>query len=335
MENFLDRHSVISLKREFEFPLIKNPKNEIIPALFAATPFIIDMLKNGQFEWRTAVFGAVAAADVSMAKALIRFCINEKPSLAYPLHNKLGFRADNFLLITGFKKNKSREMITPSFDKISNVPWAKAEVDPNDLEIAQILASKMGNKKILKELYSKEDLEKRQDEFMTKVFKTNTDMLVVGGPIPIDALYDLMIDKVLPCNYELINPQSFSSEDTKVPDKVFPKYEILVKGNEQPLVPIWNKLNWGLITCCEKSILFGEGQGLVINVSGCNWFGTWGTGIFLSKPDNVSLLGNMVASKIGKVKNFQAVVEVPIEPTTKRPFRDAIRLRDDMIYKIT
>lgn len=325
MEPLLERHSLAHLKRDFDWPLLKNPRREIVPAIIGASVLAI----TGE-----PVAGIGTAAAGSMLQALVRMNITKLQDVSHPLHRKFGFHVDNFLLMTGYKKNQAKELVTPEFKKIKDVPWAKAEVDTNDLEMAQILSAAIGSYNKQKP-YSREDLERKQDEFMTKLLRTSSDVLIVGGPIPIDPLYELMIAKALPCNYELKTGQIFSPAETGCPDKQFPKYEICVKGREEPLVPEWNKLNFGLITCCEKSILFGQGKGLVLNVSGCHWLGTWGTGLLLLDGDKIAKLGDLVKNKTGQTKNFQVVVEIPVNPQTKRPIKEKICIREDLVYKIS
>ena len=279
MEEFLERHSITLREYDFLYPLIKGwTTGKIVPSLAAG-------ITGTWVSGGDPVAGIAAAAATRLVQGLVQFGIDKIRAMFHPFHTQFGFHPDDFVLCVGYRKNHRKELVTQSFDSIVKVAEAKPEFPANDKFLADLLTKGMGKWKGQKVLYDYEHLSQNRTEFMEKMLKK--DILSVGGPIPIDPLYEAMIDRDrLPCNYKLKDFKTddiYSTDSTQMPDKVLPKYPIIIEGREEPLYPKWNELNWGMITCVDKRLVFeerkwGKVEGLLFNVSGCQWFGTHGAG---------------------------------------------------------
>jgi len=209
-------------------------------------------------------------------------------------------------------------------------------VHPQDKETGEILAKAISGIAQQYPPYSRDELvlTAKGEEFLNKLYKR--DVLSVGGPVLLDPLYEPMKNKGLPCSYEIEKPLAYPLEQTG--GNLRYRYELVRRSKQEPLIPEWNQLNWGLITCMEKSIIFPKEAkgGLFFNISGCNWFGSRGVALFLYQRGNLRKLKEAVERKIGKSKNYQAVLRVPIDPFTRtgmlvRPGE----LMEEEIYKIS
>lgn len=318
MEEFLERHSVALREYDFVYPLIKEwNTGKIVPSLAAG---IAGTVLTGF----NPVAGIAAAAVTRLVHGLVQLGIDRIRAMFHPFHRRFGFHPDDFVLLLGYKKNYRKELITQKFDPIVEVAEARPDFSENDKMLTDLLIKGMGRWKGQKVLYDKEHLDKNKSEFIEKMLQK--DVLSVGGPIPIDPLYEAMIEKDrLPCNYKL---KDFNSEDIYPPeltgmrDKVLPKYPVIVAGRQEPLYPKWNELNWGIITCVDKRLIleerkWGKVKGLFFNISGCQWFGTHGAGFQLLQKGGVKIVADYVESEIGISKNFQVIVKVAINPETK------------------
>ena len=314
MEPFFERHEYARMKNEIDFPLVEDPAGVLVPAFVSAT---IATAMSGNPVAGIAIFTGVVVGSIAVPPA--RKGIRKIRAIRTPFHKRFDFHPDDFVIITGFKKSESKTLVDPNFKPIKEA-GALPQVDEKDKNLSEEFADALGLY-AKQTLYSREHLEEKEDEFMTMLL--DKDILAVGGPIPIDPLYEVMIEKaVLPCNYELKNPLIHLPSETGIQDKTYPKYEIVIKGREEPLIPEWNNVDWGLITCVEKNIIFekgkyGKGKGLFFNISGCHGFGTKGAGLLLLDKEWLVRLADQVEKRIGKCKNFQAIVKVPINPKTK------------------
>ena len=318
MEDFLEKHSLALREHDFLYPLIKKWKTgEIVPSLAAGVGGTI--VSGGD-----PVAGIAVAAVTRLVQGLGQLGLDRVRAIAHPLYEQFDFRPYDFVLLLGYKKNYKKELVTRRFDPIVKVAEAKPECSENDKALADLLTKAMGKLEGQKTLYDTEHLVREQSEFIERMLQK--DILSVGGPIPIDPIYEAMIERDhLPCNYKLRDFKSediYSPELTGMPDKILPKYPVIIPRTEEPLYPKWNELNWGIITCVDKRLIFeerkwGKVKGLFFNVSGCQWFGTRGSGLQLLEKDGVRTLADYVKQEIGTSKNFQVIMKVTINPKTK------------------
>ncbi len=332
MEQFLDRHSLSLREYDFLYPLIKKWKTGEIVGCLAST------LAGTVFFGDKPLAGIGTAAATRLMEGLVFLGIDKLRLISNPLYQKFGFHPDDFVLLQGYRKNYKRELVTAKFEEIVRVPEAKPEFVAPDKILADLLTGALGKFEGQKVIYGEEYFEPHKDQFVEGMLKK--DILCVGGPISNDPLRDVMEQMArLPCNYKLKNltkDDFHNPEETGSQDITLPKYPIMIKGKEEPLSPKWNMLDWGMITCVDKQVIFeesvwGEVKGLFFNVSGCHWFGTHASGKQLLKPKGVTALGDYVEGKISTRKNFQVVFEVKISPETKSiisfDFFDAFKVK--------
>jgi len=298
------------MKKRIDFPLIKNKIGEIVPGIIGGA---IGGLIEGNPVAGIAGFGAGY-----ISKDVFRISTSKAKDLMNPFRRYFDFHTNDFVLMRGYKKDINRQLVTMGFAPISKIPEAKAEIDRNDREISEKLASTIGLYKDQR-LYDADELREKEDEFMEHIL--GKDILSVGGPIPLDPLYNIMIKKdVLPCNYELENPLIFPPEETGMPDKTLYKYEIVTKEGDI-FEPKWNELNFGIITRVDKELikefLPESGKGVLLNFSGCQWFGTKGACTLFLNKGRMRYAIEQIRKEIGKKENFQAIISVPIEKQTK------------------
>lgn len=332
MEQLLERHSLALREYDFFYPLIKKWKTgQTVPCLAAG-------LVGTIFSGGNPLAGIGLAAATRLTEGLAFLGIDRLRAIGNPFYRKFGFRPDDFVLLQGYRKNYKGELVTEKFEEIVKVPEAKPMPGENDKILADLLIGALGKFEGQKVIYGKEYLDPNMDQFIEKMLQK--DVLCVGGPIPNDPMRDAMEQRDrLPCNYKLkdfTNDDIHPSEKTGWPDKILPKYPIMIKGKEEPLYSQWNELDWGMITCVDKQIVleerkWGKVKGLFFNVSGCHWFGTHASGIQLLKPKGVKALGDYVESKISTRKNFQVIFQVKINPETKTitsfDFYDAFKVK--------
>ncbi len=311
------------MKKEILYPLIKDIKGSIVSGIIGGA--------GSGLATAEPVAGIIGFVLGFMAEKVSRISIDKVHDIQNPFRKYFDFHTDDFVLMRGYKKDKNKQLVTMNFDPIVKIPWAKPEIDRNDREISEKIASMIGLYEYQK-LYDQNKLEKKENDFMNFILKK--DILSVGGPIPIDPLYEVMIKKdVLPCNYELKKPLIYSSDETGIPNKTIYKYEIVTpKGI---LEPKWNELNYGIITCVDKKLIFPESEkGILINFSGCQWFGTYGAcNLFLEKEKMENTI-RQIAENVGKIENFQAIISVPIDKETKMIKENEVNIEPELIFKV-
>jgi hypothetical protein len=318
VEQLLERHSLALREYDFFYPLYKKwTTGQIVPCIVTE---LADTICCGG----DPLAGMKSAAIALLAEGLAFLGVDRLRAIFNPFHRKFGFHPDDFVLLHGYRKNYKGELVTERFEEIVKVPEAKPMPGENGKVLADLLLGALGKFEGQKVIYGQEYLDANEDRFMEKV--RQKDVLCVGGPIPNDPLRDAMAEMDrLPANYKL---RGFTTDDihppkqTRRPDIVLPKYPIVIKGKEETLYPEWDELDWGMITCVDKQIIFeekewGKAQGLFFNVSGCHWFGTHAAGTQLLAPKRVKALAAYVESKIGACKNFQVIFKVNINPETK------------------
>ena len=322
MEPLFERHNFVYMKKKIDFPLIKNKVGDIVPGIIAGAA--------GDLVTGTPVAGIAGFVAGYISKGAISISTSKVKDLINQFRRLFGFNKNDFVLMIGYRKDINKQLVTMEFEPIVRVPEAKAEIDRNDREISEKLASTIGLYKDQK-LYDQDELNEKEDDFMNDILRK--DVLSVGGPIPLDPLYDVMIQKdVLPCNYELKKPLIYPPEETGISDKTFYKYEIVT--NEGDIFePQWNQLNYGIITRVDKDLILHESdKGVFFNFSGCQWFGTKGTcTLFLNKGSIKSTI-KQIRKEIGKKENFQAIVSVPIDKQTKIIKENEIKI--ESVFKI-
>jgi hypothetical protein len=322
-EKIIERHKLAIYENKITYPLIIDPESHIVGAIGAVTAWAI----SGD---PVAILPGLAGGELlDISKKIVSAKVQEYGrKLFNPYHKYIGFNPQDFILFTGFKKDKNRNLVTVDFKKT-----ARPQDEPNDKYYGETLAYHISELKTQLPPYSRDDLFSREDEFMGKLFKK--DVLAVGGPINIDPLFELMKGKDLPCSYEIVNPLTYPLKKTA--GNIRYRYQIVRKGRTEPLIPEWNKLNWGIITCMEKSVIFPKEAkgGLFFSISGCNYIGMGGAVIFLRQKDNLQRLQEVVERRLGKTKNFQAVVKVPWDAQHSHPVYEQIELLDDEVYKIS
>jgi len=267
MEPLFERHNFVYMNKKIDFPIIKNNVGNIVPGIVASA---IGGLATGN-----PVAGIAGFAAGYISEDVIRISTSKVKDLINPFRRHLGFHTNDFVLMRGYRKDIKKQLVTMEFEPIAKIPEAKAEIDRNDREISEKLASTIGLYKDQK-FYDQDKLNEKEGDFMDGILRK--DVLSVGGPIPLDPLYNVMIMKdVLPCNYELERPLEYTPEETGILNKTYYKYEIV--SNEGDIFePQWNKLNYGIITRVDKDLIFPESEkGIFLNFSGCQSFGTEGT----------------------------------------------------------
>lgn len=322
MEPLFERHNFVYMNKKIDFPLIKDKVGGIVPGIITSAA---GGLVTGD---PVAGIAGFVAGDIS--KDVIRISTSKGKDLINPFRRHLGFHTNDFVLMRGYKKDKNKQLVTMGFEPIAMVPEAKVEIDRNDREISEKLASTIGLYQDQK-FFDQDELNEKEGDFMNGILRK--DVLSVGGPIPLDPLYNVMINKdVLPCNYELEKPLIYPPEETGISDKTFYKYEIVT--NEGDIFePQWNKLNYGIITRVDKDLILPESEkGVLFNFSGCQWLGTEGTcTLFLNKEMMKNAI-NQITKEVGKKENFQAIVSVPIDKQTKIIKENEIRI--ESVFKI-
>ncbi len=323
-EEILSRHKLAFYEDNITYPRIINPEGLTIGAIGAVVAAIttggdpIAVLKG---------FGGGTLAQI-LARTGFSYAKQQIARLSDPFYHYLGFNPKGFVLLTGFKKSSGRELVTMDFQP-TRLPVDEA----NDKESAEILARAISGAQQQLPPFSRDELTLKGEEFLNKLL--TKDVLAVGGPINIDPLYEPMRSKTLPCSHELENPATFPLHETG--GVAFYRYEIVRKGRQEPLIPEWNRLNWGMITCVEKSVILpNEGKGgLFLSISGCNWLGVRGAAVFLYNKENMRRLKDAVKNKLGKVKNFQAIIKVPLSASPDlRIDHNRIQLMEDEIYGV-
>lgn len=311
------------MKKKIDYPLVKNKVGEIVLGIISAG--VAGGLVTGNPVAGIAGFGAGY-----ISKDVIRISTSKTKDLINPFRRHFGFHTNDFILMRGYKKDKNKQLVTMEFEPIARVPEAKAEIDRNDREISEKLASTIGLYKDQK-LYDQDELNEKEDDFMNDILRK--DVLSVGGPIPLDPLYDVMVKKdVLPCNYELEKPLIYPPEETGKADETIYKYEIVTNKGDI-FEPQWNQLNFGIITRVDKDLILPKSEkGVLFNFSGCQWFGTKGIcTLFLNKGSMKSAI-KQIGKEIGKKENFQAIVSVPIDKQTKIIKENEIKV--ESVFKI-
>lgn len=324
IEEIIDRHRLLFYEEEITAPRIIDYEGSIIGTIGAVVAGAI-----GDGDPVAILLGYLGG---SASRILMRAGFTGGRSfirkLSNPFYRYVGFNSQDFVLLTGFKKDIKRRLVTMDFEA---TPLPQDE--PHDKEYGEILAGAISGSKTQLPPYSRAALLLNEDEFANNLL--TKDVLAVGGPINLDPLYEPMRSKGLPCSYELEQPLRYPLDRTG--GKVYYRYQILRRGREIPLIPEWNELNWGVITCMEKAVIFPRDAkgGLFFNISGCNWLGVAGAAIFLYRKDNLIKLREVVERRIGKTHNFQAIIKVPIDPFKVCPIRERIELLEDEVYKIS
>lgn len=325
IEGILYRHKLSFYKDKIEYPRIVDPLGVVVGAIGATVVGQVTggnpvAILKGYLAGHTA--GVLLRTGFEHVGRYIR-------KISAPFYGAFGFNPQDFVVFTGFKKNINKELVTEAFELAQ-----KPLEDSNDKETADILARAISGPKRQSPPYSQDELLLDPDKYLREFFKK--DVLAVGGPIPLDPLYELMKNKDLPCSYELKDPLTYPPEETGDPSKTYYRYEIL-RRHKDPLIPEWDRLNWGIITCMEKSVILPKEAkgGLFFDISGCNWYGGRGSALFLHDKQNLRRLKEAVEEKIGKAKNFQAVIKVPVDPSTKTIISNQIEFLENEIYKIT
>ncbi len=322
-EEIIERHRLAVYEDKITYPRIIDPQAHIIGAIGAVVSGVISM--GNPVAILLGYIGGTSSeillrTGFAKGRGFIR-------KLSNPFHKYIGLNPQDFVLFTGFKKDKTRRLVTVDFK-----PTLLPQDEPHDKEYSEILARAISGSETQLPPYSRDELLLREEEFMDKLFKK--DVLAVGGPINLDPLFELMKSQGLPCSYEIGNPLTYPLDQTE--GNVYYRYQIVRKGKAEALVPEWNELNWGIITCMEKSVIFPKEAkgGLFFNISGCNWLGVAGAAIFLYEKDNLRKLREVVERRLGKTNNFQAVVKVPFDPSNMHAIYQRIELLDDEVYKI-
>ena len=215
----------------------------------------------------------------------------------------LGIDLDNHVAFRGFKKDIVGNLVTNNFQSTQ-----KPIDDTNDYISLKILENSICGGNTVKEILTG-DYKKELDKITYNDAMNFNDMICVGGPIPLDFFKKTMDSngkQALPCSYNISNAKPFSGHNN------INQYEIITSKGEE-FTPIFNKKNYGLITCIDKKLIFdGDIDGKLLNISGCQGVGTQGALKYFASSNGRKHILNKIKANNEK-ESFQLIVEVDLD----------------------
>ena len=308
---FIRKHAVVPIEKRLGFPIIldRESKKPIVKAVFeeygytAIAGAVIGAITEG-------IVGSVAGVlGVPLLAKTIKGFVDYTRDVLHPLRKYFDFDVGNFVGLIGCKKDLDfstglKRAVDAKFNPIEGMEYGGPDYDTPDFNYFRLaLRPITGLGKKDEMLLSRGAYDKDPREYTDKLWEK--DILSVGGPIPIDPLFVKMKEKVLYCNFDLINEYKF------FPDKPWKKYPIRTRDGRE-FMPEWNSFNLGLITKVDKKVVLEGGSGVFINIAGCNWQGTAGATSYFYQKEKLDLLLKHLEDNKALDKNFQVIVKVPL-----------------------
>lgn len=319
-KEFVFKHGVIPVEKKLLFPITPDRKSDepIVKAILreygpkAIAGAIVGGIAGG-------VLGSVVgAAGIPVITGAIRGFSDYLSDIQNPLKKYFDFNVRDFVGLIGCKKDLNfdtglKDLVTAKFEIIKGMEYGGPDYDTHDYDFFRIIAKVLISNRLEKEdeeLRSKYLYEEKFREYVETLLEK--DVMSIGGPIPLDPLFDKMKERAFPCNYDLVEERKF------FPDKKFKKYPIQISEKylgmreRSEFEPEWNKVNFGLISRLDKKSVFDKGSGVFVNVSGCNWQGTAGASSYLCEKEKLDMLVQYIKDNKALDKSFQVVVETPL-----------------------
>jgi hypothetical protein len=288
-EEFLLGHSVCPVDRKDVLsPLIelateeKQTKRIFKRFLGASIPTAGASNITGGEPISTLAVSSIAGFSAAFGEEVLATFSNIAEYFRTPL-KKLDFDVGNFVMLTGWKRDDRENLI----EEYGKKPVSMDEKRPTDEEPMKKLLMSIGLAKN-NYYYDKTGVRENPSEFSENNV-INRDIISLSC-IQILPFKELVGKDFFPCNFNLReNRDEFTchSSEEKYFDRdenAFPKYGIKVEKEGEIYDPIWNEVDYALITITKgeylstglsKSTLDIFGKKRFINLTGCHKFGTF------------------------------------------------------------